>query len=227
MLTRFWISLDRPLSGWARIVVAALALPLALSFGEPLWRISMEAPQYPKGLWMEIYSHKIEAGNHGQHLDEINTLNHYIGMSRIDQASLTDLDWMPFALGALILLTLRVAVIGNVRMLVDLLVLAGYVAAFAGARFVYRLWVFGHHLDPRAPVTVDPFMPAVLGSKQVANFTTHSFPQLGSYLVGVFLIGVGALTISQLLRTTNGMRKPPHTTTAASQSSAATSSALG
>jgi copper chaperone NosL len=208
MLDRFYAFLDRPIAGWSRILLVGLAIPLALSFSQPLWRISMEAPQYPKGLWMEIYAHKLEAGNDGQHLDEINVLNHYIGMQRIDRAALTDLDWMPFALGALILLTLRVAAVGNVRMLLDLVVLAGYVLLFAGARFVYRLWVFGHQLDSRAPVTVEPFMPAVFGSKQIANFTTHSFPHMGTWLVTVFLVGLGLITVWHLWTGRRAARAP-------------------
>lgn len=190
MLDRFYGFLDRPLALWSRGVLLVLVIPLALAFTQPLWRISMEAPQYPKGLWLEIYAHKVDAGNNGQHLDEINNLNHYIGMHKIDRAALTDLDWIPFALGALVLLTLRVAAIGNVRMLLDLLVLAGYITGFAGARFVYRMWVFGHQLDPKAPVHVDPFMPTLFGTKQIANFTTHSFPQIGTVLVGAFLGGL-------------------------------------
>ena len=208
MLDKFYAFLDRPLAAWSRFVLVALAVPLALSFAQPLWRISMEAPQYPKGLWMEIYAHKLEAGNKGQHLDEINVLNHYIGMQRIDRTALTDLDWMPFAIGALVLLTLRVAAIGNVRMLLDHLVLAGYVLAFAGARFVYRLWVFGHHLDPKAPVDVAPFMPAVLGSKQIANFTTHSFPQTGTWLVTTFLVGLVLVTGWHLVTGRRAARMP-------------------
>jgi hypothetical protein len=194
MLDRFYTFLDRPLALWSRVALVLLVIPLVLAFTKPLWRISMEAPQYPKGLWLEIYAHKVDAGNKGQHLDEINTLNHYIGMQKIDRAALTDLDWIPFALGALALLTLRVAAIGNVRMLLDLLVLGGYVMGFAGARFVYRMWVFGHNLDPKAPVTVEPFMPALFGTKQIANFTTHSFPQSGTLLVGVFLLGLVVIT---------------------------------
>lgn len=199
MLDRFYAFLDRPLAGWSRVVLAVLVVPLVLSFAQPLWRISMEAPQYPRGLWMEIYAHKLEGGNEGKHIDEINTLNHYIGMHRIDREALTDLDWMPFALGALVLLTLRVAAIGNVRMLLDVLVLSGYVTTFAAARFVYRMWIFGHHLDPKAPLTVEPFTPAIFGTKQIANFTTHSMPQAGTVLVGVFLAGLAAVTAWHLV----------------------------
>jgi len=189
-LSRFYEFLDRPLYGWARIVLALLVIPLVLSFGEPLWRIYLKAPQYPNGLWMEIYMHKVEGGNNGQHIKEINTLNHYIGMHKIDRAELSDLDWIPFAIGLLVVLTLRCAALGNVRTLIDLAVLTGYFTAFAFGRFIYKMYVFGHNLDPTAPLKIKPFTPAIFGTKQIANFTTTSMPQLGSLFVGIFATGV-------------------------------------
>ena len=191
----FYTFLDRPLFGWARLALLVLVIPLAMSFTQPLWRISLRAPQYPAGLWMEIYTHKIDGGNGGQHITEINTLNHYIGMHKLDRAELTDLDWIPFALGLLIVLAVRCAVIGNIRTLVDLVVLTGYVTVFAFARFIYKLYVYGHELDPTAPLKVKPFTPAIIGTKQVANFTTTSMPQLGSALVGVFATGIAVLLV--------------------------------
>ena len=198
-LQRFYEFLDRPIDGWARVLLALAVIPLALSFSEPLWQIRLEAPQYPNGLYMSIFSHKLDGGGGGQHIKEINTLNHYIGMHKIDRGELSDLDWIPFALGLLVLLTLRCAAIGNVRALVDLAVLTSYVAAFSMVRFVYKLYVFGHNLDPAAPFKVEPFTPAILGSKQIANFTTYSTPQLGSYLVGAFALLVLGVTTWQLV----------------------------
>ena len=188
-LDGFYSFLDRPLYGWARIGLLVLVIPLALAFTQPLWRISLRAPQYPDGLWMEIYTHKVEGGNNGQHIREINTLNHYIGMHKIDRAELSDLDWIPFALGLLLVFALRTAAIGNIRTLVDLVAMTGYVSLFAFGRFVYKLYVFGHNLDPSAPIKVEPFTPAIFGSKQIANFTTHSYPQLGSLFIGIFATG--------------------------------------
>ncbi len=198
-IEKFYAFLEQPLYLSARVALVILVFPLVMSFMFPLWRISMEAPQYPKGLYMEIYSYKIDGGNHGQHIQEINTLNHYIGMQRIDKAALADLDWIPFALGVLAILALRVAAIGNVRALLDLFVLSSYAAAFSFARFVYRLYVFGHDLDPHAPITVEPFTPALIGSKQIANFTTHSMPQQGTFLVMVFTIGVAIISVWHLI----------------------------
>ena len=189
-MNKFYAFLDRPLYGWSRLVLLAMILPLVLAFTQPLWRISMTAPQYPDGLSMEIYTHKIEGGNGGQHIKEINTLNHYIGMHKIDRAELSDLDWIPFGLGLLIILTLRCAAIGNVRSLVDLAVLAGYIGMFAMGRFVYKMYVFGHNLDPDAPIKLEPFTPAIFGTKKIANFSTQSYPQLGSIFIGVFFAGL-------------------------------------
>jgi hypothetical protein len=196
----FFEFLDVPLRGRGRLLLVALVVPLLASFLFPLWQISMTAPQYPDGLWLEIYSHRLAGGNHGQHIDEINNLNHYIGMARITREELRDLDWLPFGLLAMALLALRVALLGNVRALIDLSMIAAYVSVVAFGRFVWMLWTFGHELAPDAPVRIEPFMPVVIGSKQVANFMTHSMPQLGSLLLGAFTVGVWALTIAYLAR---------------------------
>jgi copper chaperone NosL len=198
-LTKFYEFLDRPLFGWGRVALAALAIPLILAFTAPLWKISMKAPQYPKGLSMEIYAYTIEGGHGGQDIKEINGLNHYIGMHKIDRAELSDLDWIPFALAGLVLLTLRCAVIGNVRALIDLVVISSFVATFSMLRFVYKLYVFGHNLDPTAAITVKPFTPAIFGEKQIANFHTEAWPQLGSVYIGVFLVGLIAIAAWHLV----------------------------
>lgn len=193
-LEKFYAFLNQPLKLWSRPILALLVIPLALSFTAPLWKIRLEAPQYPKGLELDIYSYTLEGGNNGQHLHEINTLNHYIGMHKIDRSELSDLDWIPFALGALIFVTLRVAAVGDVRSLIDLLVLATYLGIFSGGRFVYKMYVYGHNLAPDAPVKVEPFTPALFGTKQIANFTTISYPQLGTWYILMFAAGVVVLT---------------------------------
>jgi hypothetical protein len=196
----FWEFLDVPLRGGARLLLLVLVVPLLLSFLFPLWRISMKAPQYPKGLTMDIYSYQLVGGNDGHDVAEINTLNHYIGMHSITREELRDLDWMPFAIVAMAALALRAALLGNVRTLIDLSMIAAYVSLVAFGRFVWMLYEFGHHLDPKAPVKVQPFMPVVIGEKQIANFLTHSMPHVGSLLMGAFTLGVWAVTLLYLWR---------------------------
>lgn len=191
----FWEFLDVPLRTGARLLLVALTLPLLASFAFPLWRISMKAPQYPDGLKMDIYSYKLVGGNDDNDIREINVLNHYIGMHAITREELRDLDWIPFAVIAMALLALRAALLGNVRAIIDLSMIAGYVSVVAFGRFVYMLWEFGHRLDPKAPVKIEPFMPVVIGNKQIANFLTHSMPQLGSVMMGTFTLGVWSITL--------------------------------
>ena len=118
-------------------------------------------------------------------------------MRSLDREALSDLDWIPFALGGLLILTLRVALIGNLRSMIDLIVITAYVSLFAFARFVYTLYQFGHNLNPDAPVKVPGFMPAVIGSKQIANFTTHTWPSTGSLLLAVYALGIVAVFVAQ------------------------------
>lgn len=195
----FFRYVAEPVMGPARWLLLVLVLPLVASYFHPMWTIRMEAPQYPDGLVVEIYSHKLEAGNEGHDIQEINTLNHYIGMRPITREELRDLDWMPFAIGALILMALRVAAIGDVRSLIDLAVANLYVAGVAFGRFVHTLYGFGHDLDPRAPVTIEPFTPAIIGSKQVANFLTHSLPAAGGWMLVAFTAGVWVILLAHLV----------------------------
>jgi copper chaperone NosL len=194
LIDRFYGSLSHPVTLGSRVALVLLVIPLALSFTQPLWKMHLVAPQYPNGLDLEIYAHTVDGD-----LNEINTLNHYIGMAPIDRTSLSDLDWIPFALGALILLALRVAVVGDVRSLIDLLVLFSYFGLFSLGRFYYRLYVFGHNLDARAPFTVEPFTPPILGTEQIANFTTTSVPAPATFLIALFALGLTALVAWNLI----------------------------
>ena len=85
-LSRMHRVLDRPLSVPARALVLAAVVALLVGGTLPLWRIRLVAPQYAEGLSLDMYAYQIVAGNGGQDLAEINTLNHYIGMKPIVQA---------------------------------------------------------------------------------------------------------------------------------------------
>lgn len=203
-IARFYEALAEPLIPWTRILLLLALLPLAWGATQRLWTIEFFAPQYPKGLQLHVYSYSISGGNDGVDLTEINTLNHYVGMRALDPADFADLDFMPFAIGALLLLGLRVAAISDVRSLVDLAVLTGYFGVFGIARFVYMLYTYGHDLDPRAPIEMAGFMPPVWGTRTIANFTVSSFPSLGTILISIFGATVVLLALWQLWRGAQG-----------------------
>jgi len=66
---------------------------------------------------------------------------------------------------------------------VDLFIIYCYFGLFSIGSFWYRLYQYGHNLDPRAPMHIKPFTPLLLGSKQIANFRESSYPELGAYLL--------------------------------------------
>jgi hypothetical protein len=177
--------LARPLNMGPRLLVLAGALLLVAIYVAPLWNLTMFAPQYPEGLRLDIYSYKLEGGNGGQDLKEINILNHYIGMRNLVADDFTEFKWLPFVVGALGLLYLRAAVLGTVGGLVDVLVLNVYFSAFALWSFGYKMYVYGHTLAPTAAVKVPPFMPPMFGYKQLANFEVYSYPQAASYAMAL------------------------------------------
>jgi hypothetical protein len=183
--TRF---LDLELDLRARALVLLAAGALTSVYFAPLWNLTMFAPQYPDGLRLDIWSYALVGGNGGQDLKEINVLNHYIGMRDLVAEDFTEFHWLPFAVGALALLTLRAAVHGRMRDLVDVTVLMTYFSAFSLWSFGHRLWEYGHTLAPEAPVTVDGFMPPLFGSQQIANFEVYSYPQAASYGMGLSML---------------------------------------
>lgn len=197
---RFHELMTEPLVPWTRLLLLGLAIPLALSFTQPLWNFHLVAPQFSRSLDLDIYAHTVEGD-----FAAINTVNFSIGMARIDPRAFSELDWLPFAMGALILLTLRVAAVGDVRSLIDLAVLLSYFSAFSMIRFYYTLYGFGHNLAPDATVVVEPFTPTIFGTQQIADITTSSYPQGGTWLIGVFALGVVFLTVWHVVR---GLRVP-------------------
>ena len=180
--------LDRPVSLTGRFLLLAGVVVILAGAALPLWRIQLVAPQYAEGLTLDMYAYQIVAGNGGQDLAEINTLNHYIGMKPIVEADFLEMKVLPFAIGVFSLLTLRAVVVGRIMSIVDLVVLFCYFGAFSMASFAYRLYSYGHHLDPRAPMTIEPFMPVVVGSQQIANFVQTSLPLAGTACMALFFV---------------------------------------
>ena len=79
---------------------------LVLSLFYPIWRIELDAPQYPEGLTLTIFANKI-----GGQLDIINGLNHYIGMKTIHANEFIEFAVLPYVISAYALACLVVIAI--------------------------------------------------------------------------------------------------------------------
>src|SRR5262245_3472252 len=189
LLHREFRFLHKPLNIWSRLLLLAAAVTIGVSLFVPLWKMHLVAPQYSDGLDLYIFPYKIQGGGlNGQHLNEINGLNHYIGMKPIQEADFMEMRWIPFVFELIILLTLRSVVFGEMSNVVDLFAVYSYFGLFSIGSFWFRLYQYGHNLDPRAPVHIKPFTPMLIGVKPIANFREYSFPQVGAYLLCVSVL---------------------------------------
>jgi hypothetical protein len=119
-------------------------------------------------------------------------------MRDLSDDAFTEFRWIPFAVGILGLLFLRTAVLGRMGHLVDVLVLYLYFSLFSLASFAYKMWLWGHDLAPTASVKVPGFMPPMFGYQKIANFEVYSYPEMGSYALGVVaILLLGALWVGR------------------------------
>jgi hypothetical protein len=177
-----------------RIVTGIAALSLGLAFVLPLWRITLEAPQYPEGLGMYIHVNTI-TGIGRNDLQNINGLNHYVGMAKIEPESFAELKYMPWIVAGLMVLGLAAAATGSRKVLIGWATVFAITAVVGLADFWKWERDYGHNLDPTAAIKVPglAYQPPLIGSKKLLNFTAHSWPAAGGLIViGVFAVSVVA-----------------------------------
>ncbi len=177
-----------PLSLISRILVVVAALILLPTFFTPLWHLNFDAPQFPDGLNMYIYSSEIVGGNDGNDLTEINILNHYIGMKELHNEDFKEFVWIPLVIVLMIILTFRAAILGVLKSLIDLIFFASCFGVYSMSRFYNMLYSYGNELDPKAAIDIEPFTPPIFGTKMVGQFTVQSFPSIGIIFFSMFVI---------------------------------------
>lgn len=163
-----------------RLLLAIAALSLLLVYVFPIWSVTLEAPQYPEGIGMEIWINTVE-GQEEHDLKNINGLNHYIGMKPIEPDAIPELRYMPWMVGGLIVLGVAAAISGR-RWALYAWAAIFLLASVAGIVDFY-LWGYdyGHDLNPDAAIKIPgmAYQPPLIGSKQMLNITAHSWPATG------------------------------------------------
>lgn len=176
-----------------RTLMALAALFLVLVYFFPIWSISMEAPQYPEGIGMNITVNNI-TGKEAHDLDNINGLNHYIGMKAITPESIPELKIMPYIFAFLIVSGLGIAFFGSRRWIIAWLGLFVLLAIAGLVDFYLWGYDYGHNLNPNAPIKIPgmSYQPPLLGSKQLLNINATSLPHIGFYMA-LLSMGIAAL----------------------------------
>lgn len=160
------------------VLMIAAAVVLLASIFFPYWKMEMDAPQYPDGLEMTIYVNKVQGD-----VDEVDGLNHYIGMRPISEAGQFERSMSLIAIAALIMLVVAAIFVHNPCALA-----LTWPVMLYPAIFLFDLWLwmreFGQDLDPSAPLSniIEPFVPQILGSGQVAQFKTEAIWMPGLYM---------------------------------------------
>jgi uncharacterized membrane protein len=168
------------------ILLGLAALLLLISMFLPYWQMTLEAPQYPGGLTVEVFINRLTGD-----VAEIDGLNHYIGMRPLEEAAQLERSVSFAAIGILILLVLS-AIFVHTRW-AALLALPAVLMPFLFLADMY-FWMrnFGQNLDPTAPLSsaIKPFTPPILGEGVVGQFVT-----VASFQIGLWLAFLAALLI--------------------------------
>ncbi|WP_164111918.1 MULTISPECIES: hypothetical protein [Sphingobacterium] len=171
-----------------RVLLVSSGLLLFTTIFFPIWRIELDAAQYPEGLELLIYSNKLA----GQ-VDIINGLNHYIGMKTLHAADFIEFTILPYILGMFALAFIAVGIFGKLKALKILFTAFVLFGIIAMVDFWIWEYNYGHDLDPNAAIKVPgmAYQPPLIGFKQLLNFGAYSIPDIGGWII----VGVGVVLL--------------------------------
>ncbi len=171
------------------LMLLAALLPLGL-FIFPLWNITLEAPQYPTPLGMNIHINDFTDAN-PHDIKNINIMNHYVGMKYIPDA-IPEFKIFPAGIIITTIIGLIIAFKAHYKWFLYWFILM-CVLSLAGL-YDFYLWEhdYGHNLDPKAIMkftnpdgSIMGFQPPLFGSKDILNFKAHSYPRLGALFLAL------------------------------------------
>ncbi len=170
------------------LLVGVLMLTAYLA---PLWQITLSAPQYPEGLALFVWISNLTGGQ-THDIQNINILNHYIGMKEINPHSIPELVYMPYVLGYMIFGAFVTFLIPRVFMIVLGIVNMILVMIVGMTDFYIWGYNYGHNLSPDAPISMPgmTYQPPLLFCKTILNISACSYPHVGAILI---LVGFGIL----------------------------------
>ncbi|MBX7204307.1 MAG: hypothetical protein K1X81_02675 [Bacteroidia bacterium] len=181
----------------SRLIVLLCALSMSVAYFSSVWKIELEAPQYPEGLKMEIWVNDIKGD-----ISSINNLNHYIGMSTIHVEDFPEFKILPVLLAIMIAWGILAAALNTRKALFSWVLFLILVAAVASVDFWLWEYKYGHNLDPHAAIKIPgmSYQPPLIGYKELLNFLAGSLPDTGGYFIIVpAVISAGVLWMEHFI----------------------------
>ena len=160
-------------------ILMLAAFLLMTSIFLPYWRMTMIAPQYPKGLKVDVYVNHLEGD-----VREIDALNHYLGMPPLDYGGRFERSISVIAIIILGLLLIAAVFIGSKWAGILALPVLAYPFIFLADLWLI-LYRYGHSIDPKSALggAIKPFTPPLFGAGKIGQFSTIATFQLGFFLV--------------------------------------------
>lgn len=171
-----------------QILMLVAVVLLAGVFLFPLWQITLEAAQFPGGLRLNIWINQFSGDEGGGDIiANINILNHYIGMQKIEPDAIPELEYFPYVVYTMMGLGLVVAFLNRAWAYLVWFVVISILGVLGIYDFYLWMYDYGHNLDPMAPIKVPgmTYMPPLLGEKDLLNFYVKSYPRLGTIFLGI------------------------------------------
>lgn len=154
----------------------------------PMWNITLEAPQYPEPIGMDIHINRFADANPND-IQNINIMNHYVGMKEIPEM-IPEFEIFPLFAGGMTVLGIVFGLIGNRKLY---LVWFGIMLVLGSiAMYDFYLWEYdyGHNLKENAAIKFTDsegqpmaYQPPLIGNKMILNFNALSWPRSGTYLM--------------------------------------------
>ncbi|GAB4230100.1 MAG: hypothetical protein Tsb0034_01870 [Ekhidna sp.] len=170
----------------SQILMVLGALLMAGLFLWPLWNITLEAPQYPDPIGMDIHINRFEDANPND-IKNINIMNHYVGMKDIPE-TIPEFEIFPYVAIGMIVLGVIIGFIGKPKLYVVWFALMLVLGSLAMYDFYLWEYEYGHDLKENAAIKFtdekgEPmaYQPPLIGSKMILNFKAISMPRLGAY----------------------------------------------
>jgi copper chaperone NosL len=187
------------------------ALLLLLLFVFPMWTITLTAPQYPDGITMYIWINAI-TGDTPYTLQNINILNHYIGMKYIVPESIPELTYFPYFVVSMTVMGLVFAFIKNKKLYLVWLIIMIILGAMGIYDFYLWEYDYGHNLSETAPIKIPGmvYQPPLFGSKMLLNFKADSYPYWGGIAVFISMALCALAYIRQKQNPVNSEKPEQH-----------------
>ncbi|MCA9858875.1 MAG: cytochrome C [Thermomicrobiales bacterium] len=166
---------------WVQIVLLLGAAGLLIgSIFFSYWQIILRAPQYPRGLTVDVYVNRLEDM---RSVREVDGLNHYIGMIKLTDAASIERAISVYAILLIALLAAASTFLPGIWRTLARLPVIVYPLVFAVDLFGW-LYYAGHSLDETAALSssIKEFTPRIFGTGVIGQFQTEASFQIGFWL---------------------------------------------